>query len=658
MHPLYPACRIRALQPAGASLKVTQVLLHKDASIQLYGMHAWACLFPWDPMAMDFPERVTPMLDEEFMAQWAEQEATGDPVLDVSGVAPVVDLTVTDGGRVVGTREEAPPRPPTKRRVANAKTRAETAQQEQQSAESELQAANQRRHGFETWASLCEQRLGMAHELLDESTTVARAAEQRLAEIQRQLDEAREDVELTGTEAEAARKRVEAAGRSIRVARSVRRMRRIKEALPAAAEEVEQARRREREAIEDLASKQATLDRALVKVAEATKVEAALQRQVTNARRKAARAALTYADLLRQAEDAEGRERRPAQEVRVITDVEQAEKEAREAKADLLAAAAEVRSVAEMVAASEAREKEVQGTLVVAHAEAQRADALVQDLEAEVAEAGRRIAETQPSLAEAEADAQAAADRVEAAGRTVKVGRHAWKISRARKAVERNEALLEVARKEAEEAHARLDVATAKAEAAKSAVRQGRGVEAETRRGLGDAHRRLGTAVGTLSRLRWETGDRSGAEESFQYLVIARQRAVLGNLALDEWAHRASGHWRVPRFILEKDGEAIWLYQGEWVVADPSLSLDDLAVLKDAPEELEDESESLAGTHSLDLEAVQFTWERDGGRCVNCGSYANLVIDHVIPVYLGGGDAASNLQLLCRNCSREKSHRL
>ena len=635
---------------------MTQVLLHKDASIQLYGMHAWACLFPWDPMAMDFPERVTPLLDEEFMAQWAEQDSAGDPLVDVSGLAPIVDLTRVAGGGV--RADDAPRRPPTKRRVANAKMRAEAAQQEQQTAESELQAANQRRHGFETWASLCEQRLGMAQEMLDEAATVARAAERRLAEIQGQLDEAREDVELTGTEAEAARKRVEAAGRSIRVARSVRRMRRIKEALPEAAEAVEDARRREREAIEDLTTKQATLDRALLKTAEATKVEAALQRQVTNARRKAARASLAYADLVRQAEEAELGERHAPREVRVVTDVEQAEKEAREAKADLLAAASEVRSVAEMVAAAEGREREVQTALVVVHAEAQRADALVRDLEAEMAEAERQIAEAQPSLAAAEADAEASTDRVEAAGRTVKVGRHAWKLSRARKAAERNAVMLEEARQVAAGANERLEEATAAAEEAKRSVREGRGVEADTRRTLGEAHRRLGTAVGTLSRLRWETGDRSGGEESFQYLVIARQRAVLGNLALDEWAHRATGHWRVPRFILEKDGEAIWLYQGEWVVADPSLSLDDLAVLKDAPEEVEDEAEGLGGAHSLDLEAVQFTWERDGGRCTNCGSYANLVIDHVIPVYLGGGDAASNLQLLCRNCSREKSHRL
>jgi len=47
-------------------------------------------------------------------------------------------------------------------------------------------------------------------------------------------------------------------------------------------------------------------------------------------------------------------------------------------------------------------------------------------------------------------------------------------------------------------------------------------------------------------------------------------------------------------------------------------------------------------------------FERDGGRCTGCGSDFDLQYDHVIPVALGGGDAADNLQLLCGDCNRRK----
>ncbi|HEU0075354.1 MAG TPA: HNH endonuclease signature motif containing protein [Dehalococcoidia bacterium] len=53
-------------------------------------------------------------------------------------------------------------------------------------------------------------------------------------------------------------------------------------------------------------------------------------------------------------------------------------------------------------------------------------------------------------------------------------------------------------------------------------------------------------------------------------------------------------------------------------------------------------------------EVKVFVWNRDGGRCVKCGSNQRLEFDHVIPVALGGADAARNLQLLCETCNRSK----
>ena len=49
-----------------------------------------------------------------------------------------------------------------------------------------------------------------------------------------------------------------------------------------------------------------------------------------------------------------------------------------------------------------------------------------------------------------------------------------------------------------------------------------------------------------------------------------------------------------------------------------------------------------------------FVWNRDGGRCVTCGSKERLEFDHVIPIALGGANTPRNLQLLCEGCNRAK----
>lgn len=51
-------------------------------------------------------------------------------------------------------------------------------------------------------------------------------------------------------------------------------------------------------------------------------------------------------------------------------------------------------------------------------------------------------------------------------------------------------------------------------------------------------------------------------------------------------------------------------------------------------------------------------WNRDGGKCVICGTNENLEFDHIIPFSKGGANTYRNIQLLCESCNREKSDKI
>jgi hypothetical protein len=53
-------------------------------------------------------------------------------------------------------------------------------------------------------------------------------------------------------------------------------------------------------------------------------------------------------------------------------------------------------------------------------------------------------------------------------------------------------------------------------------------------------------------------------------------------------------------------------------------------------------------------EVRRAVWQRDGGRCVECGAAEYLEYDHIIPWSRGGATSVENLQLLCRGCNGKK----
>lgn len=60
--------------------------------------------------------------------------------------------------------------------------------------------------------------------------------------------------------------------------------------------------------------------------------------------------------------------------------------------------------------------------------------------------------------------------------------------------------------------------------------------------------------------------------------------------------------------------------------------------------------------HAYDVttEARSAVFERDGHRCLKCGTEEDLSIDHVVPLSKGGDNDVDNLQTLCKTCNSSK----
>jgi len=60
-------------------------------------------------------------------------------------------------------------------------------------------------------------------------------------------------------------------------------------------------------------------------------------------------------------------------------------------------------------------------------------------------------------------------------------------------------------------------------------------------------------------------------------------------------------------------------------------------------------------SRKISQEVKDKVWNRDGGKCILCGSNKLIEFDHIIPFSKGGANTYRNIQILCQSCNRSKS---
>jgi 5-methylcytosine-specific restriction endonuclease McrA len=57
-------------------------------------------------------------------------------------------------------------------------------------------------------------------------------------------------------------------------------------------------------------------------------------------------------------------------------------------------------------------------------------------------------------------------------------------------------------------------------------------------------------------------------------------------------------------------------------------------------------------------EKRKIVYERDGYKCVECGSEENLTLDHTYPRSRGGDASVENFQTMCETCNKLKGNKI
>jgi hypothetical protein len=143
----------------------------------------------------------------------------------------------------------------------------------------------------------------------------------------------------------------------------------------------------------------------------------------------------------------------------------------------------------------------------------------------------------------------------------------------------------------------------------------------------------------------------------------------------DRWKDAAVETWssrqREDPVCLRSEGRrSLWWFRDRFYWDDDGHSADDVKALvlqragrderrlKSARSLMKGEKSGRPSRAPIRPEVVRAVVERDGRRCLQCGSTEELQLDHILPVALGGATSVENLQILCGDCNRAKSDAL
>lgn len=59
-------------------------------------------------------------------------------------------------------------------------------------------------------------------------------------------------------------------------------------------------------------------------------------------------------------------------------------------------------------------------------------------------------------------------------------------------------------------------------------------------------------------------------------------------------------------------------------------------------------------SYKISPKVREAVYDRDGNRCVKCGTTKKLTLDHIVPRSKGGSNKPDNLQTMCRPCNNAK----